>query len=602
MVAVGQSPEIDSLKSVFSYNNLTKKERLEVLESLAGVFRFEPDSAIKYSLLLSNEAPKDIHYQSIADFHIGQAYKNKGAYEISIKYLFQSLTNGEKSGRDLKATYLLLGTVFGRIGDMEKSSVYFKKAIEANDDGDKVFELGALNNWAEAFYQNNYYDSAYLYFSLAIESAQGSQFPAYAKFINGNLGMVNLKLGNLDSAEAQLIAVLNIVGEGRTSYLTFKSLLAEVFLEKGDIEKAEGLIVEVIDNAKRKDFKEQLRDGYLLLSRIQEEKGTYKASLEAYRSFVAIQDSIKDVETVRKIGDMRTEYEVGQKQAEVDLLTVEKKNQEIIIIGVTLFAVVLIILAFIIYRFYQDKARINQKLSHLNQTKDKFFSIISHDLRGPVSSFMGISRLIKHMVKAKEMDQLLEVADDIDESVLRLSELLDNLLSWAMQQQGHFPNVPEKIHLQEAAHDLVKTLDTMAKSKSINLKTGIDEPIELWADKNTTMTILRNLVNNALKFTPEHGEVTITAKEIKGFAHIRVSDTGVGIPKEKVETLFKLQDKKSTYGTSGEKGLGLGLQLVYEFVEMNHGSISVNSREGQGTTFEIRLPLFAMEGHRELVR
>ncbi|MEQ9302997.1 MAG: histidine kinase dimerization/phospho-acceptor domain-containing protein, partial [Marinoscillum sp.] len=429
---------------------------------LAQEYRFEPDSALKYGLLLSSEATNDIHYQSIADFHIGQAYKDKGAYELSIKYLFQALTNGEKAGRSLKATYLLLGTVFGRIGDMQKSSIYFNKAIEANLNDDKVYQLQAYNNWAEAFYQNNYYDSAFLYFSRAIESALNSKFPAYAKFINGNLGMVNLKLGNLDSAEIQLKTVLNIVAEGRTSYLTFKSLLAEVFLEKGDLENAEELITEVIASAKKKDFKEQIRDGYLLLSRIQEAKGTYEASLETYKSFVAIQDSIKDVETVRKIGDMRTDYEVGQKQAEVDLLTIEKKNQQIIIISVTLFAVVLIILAFIIYRFYQDKARINKQLERLNQTKDKFFSIISHDLRGPVSSFLGISRMIKYLVKSRETDQLLEVADDIDDSVERLSALLDNLLSWAMQQQGHFPNVPEKLHLKEVASDLVSTLGTMA--------------------------------------------------------------------------------------------------------------------------------------------
>ncbi|MEQ9304153.1 MAG: ATP-binding protein, partial [Marinoscillum sp.] len=118
------------------------------------------------------------------------------------------------------------------------------------------------------------------------------------------------------------------------------------------------------------------------------------------------------------------------------------------------------------------------------------------------------------------------------------------------------------------------------------------EPIELWADKNTTMTILRNLVNNALKFTPEGGSVTISATEAAEFAEISVADTGVGMPADKLRTLFTLQDKKSTYGTSGEKGLGLGLQLVYEFVEMNNGKIEVRSKEGTGTTFIISLPLF----------
>ncbi|MEQ9021140.1 MAG: ATP-binding protein, partial [Pseudomonadales bacterium] len=116
--------------------------------------------------------------------------------------------------------------------------------------------------------------------------------------------------------------------------------------------------------------------------------------------------------------------------------------------------------------------------------------------------------------------------------------------------------------------------------------------IVVWADKNTTMTILRNLVNNALKFTPEGGQVTISASRYEQMVKIRVSDTGVGIPKEKMDSLFKLQDKKSTYGTSGEKGLGLGLQLVYEFIEMNGGHIEVESEIDKGTSFIVSLPLY----------
>ena len=195
----------------------------------------------------------------------------------------------------------------------------------------------------------------------------------------------------------------------------------------------------------------------------------------------------------------------------------------------------------------------------------------------------------------KQTEQLLEIADDIDESVDRLSALLDNLLNWAMQQQGHFPNVPEKVNLNEVTQDLIRTLDTMAKGKSINLDSQIDGAIHLWVDKNTTMTILRNLVNNALKFTPEGGHVTIAASSTASKAEIKVQDSGVGIPEEKLKSLFKLQDKKSTYGTSGEKGLGLGLQLVCEFVEMNGGTIDVTSTVGEGTTFAVTLPLYDLE-------
>ncbi|MEQ9023456.1 MAG: HAMP domain-containing sensor histidine kinase, partial [Pseudomonadales bacterium] len=206
-----------------------------------------------------------------------------------------------------------------------------------------------------------------------------------------------------------------------------------------------------------------------------------------------------------------------------------------------------------------------------------FFSIISHDLRSPVAGFNGISQMIKMMVQTKQTDQLLEMTEHIDSSVDQLSKLLDNLLNWAMQQQGHVPNVPEKLSLKEMSEDLVKTLSTMAQGKSIELDADVPENLELWCDKNTTMTILRNLVSNALKFTPEGGKVGIRADEDGEMAKIEIYDTGVGMPQDKLKKLFQLQDKKSTYGTSGEKGLGLGLQLVHEFMEMNNGKIEVTS-------------------------
>ncbi|MEQ9305686.1 MAG: HAMP domain-containing sensor histidine kinase, partial [Marinoscillum sp.] len=236
----------------------------------------------------------------------------------------------------------------------------------------------------------------------------------------------------------------------------------------------------------------------------------------------------------------------------------------------------------------------NQKkaLETLNQTKDRFFSIISHDLRGPINSFHGVSNLIKYFVESKNPEELLEVADDIDQSVDRLTNLLDNLLSWAMQQQGHFPNVPEKLNLNEMSQELVETLDNMARGKQIELDARIDEQIYLWADRNTTMTILRNLVNNGLKFTEPGGKVGLTAVQDGSYAIINIYDTGVGMPKDKLKKLWRLQEEKSTYGTAGERGLGLGLQLVYEFIEMNHGKVEVESTEQIGTTFTVWLPLF----------
>jgi signal transduction histidine kinase len=197
---------------------------------------------------------------------------------------------------------------------------------------------------------------------------------------------------------------------------------------------------------------------------------------------------------------------------------------------------------------------------------------------------------MKMLIEKDDKKSLLLFADEMKKSVYQLSGLLDNLLDWAMQQQGHFTANPEKLPLKQLVEEMTGSLNNMAMAKQIELSTDIPEEINLLADRNTTVTILRNLTNNAIKFTPEGGRVKISASMNGRLAEVRVTDTGLGIPQKKMEELFKLQEKKSTFGTKGEKGLGLGLQLVKEFMDLNKGSIRVESVEQKGTTFILHFP------------
>ena len=151
-----------------------------------------------------------------------------------------------------------------------------------------------------------------------------------------------------------------------------------------------------------------------------------------------------------------------------------------------------------------------------------------------------------------------------------------------------------KVSVKDLVEELFDTFSNMASAKNILFINHIADDLELFVDENTTRTIMRNVVNNAIKFTPENGEVSVAAYEEDTFIAVRVSDTGIGMSEDKLQALFNFQHK-SAYGTAGEKGLGLGLQLVYEFVEMNRGAIEVKSEEGEGTEFTIRLPLFESE-------
>ena len=187
---------------------------------------------------------------------------------------------------------------------------------------------------------------------------------------------------------------------------------------------------------------------------------------------------------------------------------------------------------------------------------------------------------------------MLEMANHMENSVNQLSSLLDNLLSWAMQQQGHFPNVPEKVNFNFMIIEIIGMFSNMAAGKKINLESHIEQPLHLWVDRNSIHTVFRNLINNAIKFTEPGGDIVVSATTLDHEAIIQVTDNGVGMSQSKVERLFHLNDENTTYGTAGEKGLGLGLQLVQEFVQMNSGTIKVSSKEKEGTTFTISLPLF----------
>ena len=223
--------------------------------------------------------------------------------------------------------------------------------------------------------------------------------------------------------------------------------------------------------------------------------------------------------------------------------------------------------------------------------KDRFFAIISHDLRGPVSSFQGISQVISIYLQQAKYEELEKMMSEVDKATDNLSKLLDNLLNWASSELSQIPYKPEQVNVSKMVGELVQIFELIAKGKGISIEPDIDPAVEIYVDVNSTVTILRNLIHNALKFTPEGGKIKITAHQNHEFASIQIQDSGVGINPEKLDNLFTLTDKSSTYGTKGEKGIGLGLQLVHEFTKLNKGKVEVDSVEGKGTTFTVDLPI-----------
>ena len=233
------------------------------------------------------------------------------------------------------------------------------------------------------------------------------------------------------------------------------------------------------------------------------------------------------------------------------------------------------------------------KLIELNATKDKFFSIIAHDLKNPINSILGFSEQLIDKVNKKDYEQIGEFANIVRQSTNRAMDLLMNLMEWAQSQTGRMEYSPEFFEIDTIVNEAILLMKGNAEQKSIIISNKFSSGIHVNADKAMLSTVLRNLISNAIKFTQPNGKITITSVVKQNELTISIIDTGVGISKERINKLFKISEVYSTQGTQKEHGTGLGLVLCKEFIEKNNGKIWIESTVGTGTTVYFSLPILA---------
>jgi len=232
----------------------------------------------------------------------------------------------------------------------------------------------------------------------------------------------------------------------------------------------------------------------------------------------------------------------------------------------------------------------NQELKKLNAEKDKFFSIIAHDLKSPVSAILGFSEHLMESVEDKDYDQIKEFAGIILLSTKRAMSLLINLMEWSQSQSGRMLYNPESFELNTVIKEVILLFNDHAEQKSISIVNTLEPELWIKADKRMIGSVLRNLISNAVKFTQAGGKITISTAVEKDELVICVADSGVGISKVRMEKLFCISESSSTQGTQKERGTGLGLILVKEFVEKHNGKIRAESTVGEGSVFCFSLP------------
>lgn len=232
----------------------------------------------------------------------------------------------------------------------------------------------------------------------------------------------------------------------------------------------------------------------------------------------------------------------------------------------------------------------NSELAQLNATKDKLFSIISHDLRSPFGTILGLSEILSDELETLSKDEIAEYVKNIQLAAKNSYDLMDKLLVWARSQTGDIRLIKEEVNLKSLVDDAVAVLEHSAHSKKISIKNMIGAEIVILADKNTLNTVVRNLIANAIKYTNETGIVEISAEIKDGHAEVKVSDNGIGMNEYTLKNLFNRSEAVSRPGTANESGTGLGLILCKEFIEQNGGTLRAESKEGAGSVFIFTLP------------
>lgn len=363
--------------------------------------------------------------------------------------------------------------------------------------------------------------------------------------------------------------------------------------------------------AEQLDSKRLLRRCYNQLFLAYSSKGNLKKAIEYRDLYVAIIELIFAEENERQIAEQQAKFDIEKKDQELELQgkrleleTLRADREQKFNVALTLLVVIFMssgVFIFILLRKNQasnEKVKEinrrvivqNQQLKKLNDTKNKFFSIIGHDIKGPLASLTAFLNLLKNHLSNMSQEEIVTVATELDGATKNLQLLLENLLTWARSQTDNIDIKPENIDLKALVKENFALLGNQAAEKNIELSLVSPNAAMCKADKNTINTAIRNLISNAIKFTYEHGKIEVRIEEWKDVVELSVKDNGMGMSAETLSKIFEIGSKYTTPGTKKEKGTGLGLILCKEFIEKNSGKLRVKSEAGMGSTFSFTLP------------
>jgi signal transduction histidine kinase len=614
------STEIDSLKLALT-NKLTSKEKISTLAALGKAYlnESELDLALKtdYELLdlVSKHGTKA---DSAKCFRlIGLVYLQKAWYDKSLDNMMRAQALfGEAGDSAMQAKALMnVGIVHDCMNNLPMSLFYYNKALDYfkrthNETGMADCELNIAIILTK---QKNYQKACENLLSAAsIYKKNGND--TYLAIAYMDLGLTYKKMHNFDLAIDYLNKALTIWTKDDNTYYIFHYHLnmGEIMLDMKKTDEARSYLEHAVTIAKTLDSRDLLAKAYEYLSDYHEAKKNYEAAYSYLVKSKQINDSILNAETTEKVNQIQYQYEIAKREVENENLVkqnlskeleLSKKNLTLYIL--TGILVVIALLVLLLVNQNRLKRRANQQLEaknifiesqkdeliKLNASKDKFLSILAHDIRNPLSSIYGISDMLVTDYERLTADEQKVFTQDIHTLSANLFDIINTLLAWSTSQSGLTTFRPNAFNIAQLVDKSIHNLETIAKQKDIKLINQVDTGLLVLADENMIYSVLHNLINNAIKFSYTGSEIRIETTITSGKAEISVIDTGMGLSPESQAMLFRYDQHFLGKGTAGESGTGLGLILCKDFVEKNNGTIRVESTINKGSTFVFTLPV-----------
>ena len=556
--------------------------------------------------------------------NIGTLYYRWGNYEKALQYYQQSLNYREiaKDTHGLVLSLNNIGLVYQKLNYLDKAADNFEEAIRISEL--KKFSFGkayTYHNLGQLYKERKDYQTALKYALKSLDSY------TLIKDLGGSIsslcdiGDYHENMGNLPFAYQyyQKSLANAISAEDRYSTSRIYHHLGRVTNKMKEYDKSIEFLEKSLEMSKKQGLNEIIKNNYWILSKNYSSKSDYKKAYDYMMLFNDLKDSLYNQKLDNDLANWRVKYETEKKINENKALISENtakqaeiEKQKLLTNLLILASIIILVISVFVYRLYYLKKKSNlqiieqkneleklnilldeqnKELNEINNTKDKLFSIIGHDLKNPFQALVGFSDVMVRDIESLDKEQILLYSRNLHESSKSLLTLTRNLLDWAKVQSLKITLVPIELNMKLLVDDLINAYQFNISQKSLSVENKIDEGLSVYADANMCGSVFRNLLSNAIKFTNPGGSIIINAEAAEEECIFSVEDSGIGLTGDEIEKLFNIKTNFSKKGTNQENGTGLGLILCKDFVEKNGGRIWVESEVGKGSSFRFSVPV-----------